>query len=637
MSAPTATPRLVLDNRVNVSDSFDALVPYSGVNVTQYEIQPDGTGFDTQILFQNIVTPNNATTLVSRNFRLRYDVVFTYDRTAGNKPSFAGVDDTQAGANMTGYNGSPNTVLRAPFALQSVCDNVALTINSQTFNLPSRIVNDAFVQKLSKDYLKNQASEAPSMLDNRYQLSVDDIGAAVTGNLVVPNNLANWAAVVDAGPIVIAINGLNYTYIPTGAAPPAVGDSIPIIAPNGYTAFAPCTLLWTAGAARTIATIYSLSLAKNSNQPLSVYENSDGSTRACFLPVSATRNGNIITVRFQVSENLFVSPLSLLDRETAFANLNTLSLLFSYSKLSDIVYSTVGYTPIVGNATNGVEIQSPVLQLTYMQVNPDVVKIPASVTYPYEQVIYFQKSSTMTLAAYPAVTELLLTSDTYRLNACPSKIYIFARKPITSRANDDTQTFYGLGHANYSATAKAGISLTFGNRTGLLTSASNQTMYRMSKKNGYTGSFNEWMRSGLYIIDPVQDLGIDPNIDFLPLEVGNEQLQFNCYANNWGQVDCGVVAPNGQIELMTVIVYAASCSITPDMCYQSMALLSNNEMKALIGSAGKEGNMVSSEHVKPTIQGQGLFGDAKHLLGKMASAVRSPIGQKALEMMSKLK
>ena len=628
MSAPTATPRLVLDNRVNVSDSFDALVRYSGVNVSQYEITPDGSSFPTQILFNNIVTPNSATTLVSRNFRLRYTCAITYDSTDLNAPQFAGVNNV---SKTLGPNPLVNTVLRAPFALQSVCDNITLTINSQSINLPSRTVLDAFARKIPRDYLKAQASEAPSMLDNRWVLQ-PDYSALSSATLTIAD-YATWAAVVAAGAISTTIAGQSYIYTPTGAAPPAVGSLVPITAPNGNVAYAKITLLWTAGAARNIGTIYALSQNKTSNQPLSVYENSDGSSRASFLPISVTPDGNNVTVVFSVSEQIYISPLTLHDYETALANVNTLSILFNYSNLADILYCT--NTSV---SAMSIVIGSPKLQLTYLQVNPDVVKIPSSVSYNYEQVVYFQKNISASFNAYPATSDFQLQSDTLRLSACPSMVYILARKPISSRTLADTQQFYGLGYSDYS-TRSAGIQLSFGNRTGLLSSASSQTMYRMAVKNGFQGSFNEWARSGLYIINPVADLGIDPSLDFLPLETGAENFQINLYANAVGlnDVSLPVNATTQNVELLVVVVYAGAVSVTPDMMFQSIGLLSHNEMNALVGNAGKESSMISSEHVTPTIQGKGLFSDAKHILGKMASAVRSPLGQKALEFMSSMK
>lgn len=634
MSAPTATPRLVLDNRVNVSDSFDALVRYSGVNVSQYEITPDGSSFLTQILFNNIVTPNSATTLVSRNFRLRYTCTFTYDSTDVNAPQFAGVDNVNK---RLGQNPLANTVFRAPFPLQSVCDNITLTINSQSLNLPSRTVLDAFARKIPRDYLKQQSSESPSMLDNRWKL-VPDYGAFGTTNLNIPAGAVvgtpfpDWPAVVTGGAITVNIDSVEFTYVPIGPAPPAVGTIVPIQSSNGYVAYAKITALWTTGAIRNIGTVYGFNQNKTSNQPLSVYENSDGTSRASFLPVSVSANGNILTVKFAVSEQVYISPLTLHDHETALANINTLSILFNFAKLSDIIYST---NENITAPT--IKIDTPKLQLTYLQVNPDVVKVPASVSYNYEQVVYFQKGFKQSFNAYPSLTDFQLQSDTLRLTACPSMIYILARKAIIDRTINDTQQFYGLGSTDYS-TNFAGIQLTFGNRTGLLSSASSQTMYRMAVKNGYQGSFNEWARSGLYIINPVADLGIDPSLDFLPLETGSTNFQINLNANASGLNAVGLPSALGdeQIELLIVVVYAGSVSITTDMMFQSIGLLSHNEMNALVGSAGKQGNMISSEHVSPTIQGAGLFSDAKHILGKMASAVRSPLGQKALEYMSKL-
>jgi hypothetical protein len=448
---------------------------------------------------------------------------------------------------------------------------------------------------------------------------------------------ADWAAVVAGGAINVNIGSNVYSYVPSGAAPPAIGSIVQLSAPTGL-ASCKITAVWTTGAARTLGVIQAYSMNKSSNQPLSVYENSDGASRASFLPISVSATGNNLTVVFVITEPVYISPLTLHDYETALANINTLSLLFNYSSLSDILYSANPNMTAITSAN--IKIDSPKLYLTYLQVNPDVVKIPASVSYNYEQVVYFQKNLKFDINAITGLptAPAQMQSDTLRLSACPSMVYVLVRDPIGSRTQLQTQQFYGLGQNPSSGTGPANISLTFGNRTGLLSSASNQTMYRMAVKNGYQGSFNEWQRSGIYIINPVSDLGIDPSLDFLPLETGAENFQISVYANAFGLNACGLpaAADTTQKELLVVVVYAGAVSITPDMMFQSIGLLSHNEMNALVGESGKTGNMISSEHVKPTIQGAGLFSDAKHILGKMASAVRSPLGQKALEYMSKM-
>lgn len=546
-----ATPRLVLDNRVNVSDSFDQLINYCGVNVNTFEIQPDGSTFNTQILFNNIVVPNLSSTLVSRNMRLRYNASFTYDATlvagVNNGPKFAGVNVVYDGDNVDTvalqYSGTAvDTVLRAPFPLQSICNSVSLTINSGTTTINARQVLDPISRKLSKKYLRNQASECPSMLDNRWHLVYDPV-------------TTDEAAVV--------------------------GDLTP--------------------------------LTVNSNQPLSKYENCiDGTSRASFLPVSVSANANIITVVFNVVEQIAVSPLTLQDKETFLANVNTLSLLFSYgSSLSDIYYTA---NPDAVAPT--INILSPKLLLTYIQVNPEIMTIPRAVNYNYENIVYFAKSSVQAIAAGVGATSIQLASDTVRFQCMPSMIYVFLRNQIALRTPQYTQTFYQWGFPN-SQDQSAGLQINIGNRSGLLASASPQTLWRISKNNGFAGSFNEWQQGGgVFCLNPVSDLGVDPSLDTLPLETGSVNFQVSATWNNANLIYSGAVeGGNYPVELMIVAVYAGVATITTDQCMFTLGSLSQNEVRSVLSSGS---NMVSSEHVAPTIEAAGLYSKTKHILGRMA-------------------
>ena len=48
-------PKLFLDNRINCSEISTSVVRISGQQVNYFRINPDGTGFDNQIVFNNII------------------------------------------------------------------------------------------------------------------------------------------------------------------------------------------------------------------------------------------------------------------------------------------------------------------------------------------------------------------------------------------------------------------------------------------------------------------------------------------------------------------------------------------------------------------------------------------------------
>ena len=627
--------KLVLNNNINLSHTYSNLVEASGTYANFYEIIPDGfSAGASSIQFQNIVVPNLSTTVVSRNMRLRYQLNVTYNQNAINAPLFNGAN----GANdFPVYNPAApvNCAPRAAFPLQSCVDVTQLTINGQTCTLNSRICIDALERRVPKHFLDHSLSEAPAMLDNKAKLVSDN---AVYGNATLPvGAYAAWANVVAAGAINIVINGVTCTYTPSGLNEPAVGSVVTLVAPAGFSAYCDVTTLWVPAGIATLGNCFLVDFnAAVSGQPLSKYENSQGGyTRGGFFPSSY--NGSVAaatTIGFEISESLFISPLTLHDNETFLGNINTVSLQLNWSSLNDILCSSV---PVGG--ISSITISNPRLQLQYVQISPDMVKIPAVIKYNYENVVFFQKTFA-SLMPSNALTTAQVFSDTVRFQTMPSLIYIAARKNINDRngQNSDTQCFFNIGNLpSAQAGSAAGVQCNIGNRTGLFNSASPQTLWKMSCKNGLNMSYEEWQQAGgLLIISPVNDFGLDPNLDAFPGEGSastNFQVTMNINNANYisaGQTNGGAAV---NVELMIWAVYSGSASISTDSMVTNLGELSHSEVMTLLMSAPKkpeEGQMLSSEEVKPTINGAGLF-SPKAIFGHIASAIQSPLGKLALE------
>lgn len=379
----------------------------------------------------------------------------------------------------------------------------------------------------------------------------------------------------------------------------------------------------------------------SSNQPLSSYYNSTGATRASFLPV--TYSNGTQTVTYDVSESLLISPLTYRSEENFLANINTLSVQLNYSQLTDMM-SYAGNAPAPNGIT--VTITNPVLELTYIQVANDIVAIPRMVSYPYENVVFFTKSiGTMTSNVAGGFNAV---SDTLRLQALPSLIYVFARPQINLRtgaagagvfgSNSWADAFLSFGDTTNAAGVKPNVSINIGNRTGLLQSASAKTLYRMSVRNGYQGTYNDFQngQGSLLIIDPVSDLGVNLQAgDILPGEAGSVNFQINAnysnlnYVNAQGQLTATTLTAL-PCELVIVVCYSGVVSITPDNCVFNIGELSEAEVNALLRTAPKEGSMISSEAITPTIQGGGLFSKFKSILGSTARGIGAiaPYAQK---------
>jgi len=608
----SVAPKLILDNRVNVSDSFDQLVKYSGVNVNYFEIQPDGSNFPTQVLYNNIVVPNLSTTLVSRNLRHHFDVVITYPIADANKPQLPGVKDDGVAVAV----GSPllpvDTVLRGAAPLQMNCTSTSLTINSGTNTINSQQVLDPIMRRLPKKYMMDDASEAPSQLDNNWVLTTDAGRYIGQAGLAVPAG-ANWAAITGAAPIVIAVGGVNVSYVPLGFAPPAVGTVLQLTCPPGYQAFCVVNTLWVpAGATIGQIKLYQTQTGASarSNQPTSDYLNCQGGfSRASFLPSSASVAGGVVTVRYNITEQLYLSPCTLWSNENFLANINTLSLLFNYGSLANMLVSANPASVI-----SSVAIQNPRLSLTYIQINPEVMSIPRSVSYNFENIVYFSKT-----VAWTSPNQQL-QSDTIRLQAMPAMIYVLARQPMSAQTIGSTNTFLQLGQGGSAQNTPAGVAINIGNRTGLGASASDATWWRIAKRNGWSASYNEYLRaSSCLCFSPVEDLGVDPSLDSLPMTTGSVNFQISAYFNDQNVQYASGAAYAGNVELLIVAVYAGVATITTDQIMYNLGALSANEVNATLASAGKQGSTYSSEHVQPSIEGKGLAAPGKYVLSGMAS------------------
>jgi hypothetical protein len=549
---------LMLDNRANVSKETVGLVKISGNNINVFEINADGSTWPTQITFNNIVVPNYQNTVVSRNARVRYQLSVALQTNAADasRPVMPANNVIPGVGNTT----TINTVLR-DFPLQSNCSNVQVVINGATTTINSQQVLTALKRTLPMDWLKNQATECPCMLDN----------------------VAGYAITMDA--------------------------------------------------------------AAHCNQIFSSKYNSDGITRGSFMAYTSSTAANITTWIFNISESLLISPFTIYDDEVWLSNINTMSLQFNYQNLLDTVVASLA--TVVSPTALNVTLSNPRLQLSYMQLSPDLVSIPRLTTLPYENIVYFPKTSTGPANWNNTIGTIQLQSDTLRFSSLPERIFAFARCPIANRINAGTagnqfnypDAMYGLGDPS---SGLANIQVSIGTRTGLLASSSIATMYRMAKKNGYNSNYNDYTMGsgGLIVIDPVEDLGVDLNAgDVLPGESGSVNFQINLTINNYNVLAAGVGSPwavaNPPIELMVVAVYSGTANITPDGCVFNTGELAPAEIDALIRTAPKDGSMTSTETFRPNIKAGSLFSKFKSVLGTVADGLKSDAGQKALGYIAK--
>jgi hypothetical protein len=536
-------PKLFLDNRINVSDMTTSVVRISGQQINYFRIQPDGSNFPSQIVFNNIITPSLSNTLVGKNIRLRYQVAVTG----------AGTNDVALPKPAGAVNAPIDGVLRA-YPLQSIANSITLTINGSSSVVSQRQILSALERCDKKSLREGTESEAPTQPDNLACLVPD-----ATGRL--------------------------------------------------------------------------------SQQVLSPYQNSDGTTRGSFTAYSWSGTATN-EYYFDVCESLLISPLSAEPNEVALPNINTLSLQINYNTLLDmLVFGSVGGSQAVyGVAGLTVTISNPVLELTYFSVANSIVQIPRMYETDYTNLVYFPK--TQANLASNALGQVTAQSDTLRFTSTPALIYIFLRPQMQLR--DSAQPagacladfFFPLGVTPPATTGNVlpNFNITFGNRSGLLSSMSTQQAFKMSVRNGFQGGWREWLNAGcVLIINPALDLGLDlAQGDTISGSTGSVNFQYQATYNNANVLYANAIAGSPvatyggnpiPTELVIVVAYAGKCVLTADNCVFTTGFLSEAEVDALLKTAPKTGEMVSDEVLKPSIQGAGLFSKAKSVLGHVARGV----------------
>jgi hypothetical protein len=205
-------------------------------------------------------------------------------------------------------------------------------------------------------------------------------------------------------------------------------------------------------------------------------------------------------------------------------------------------------------------------------------------------------------------------------------MYIYARQQNQYLSYYSTDTFMAINN----------ISLNWNNRQGLLSSATQQDLYKISVKNGYSGSWEEW--SGYTYTPFVVNSGVTPNeptyigtsgsvlcLEFgtdiglrdteAPGMLGTYQLQINVNCTNTNQLSTLPIPPgmNSLGESLIPSLYIVIIS-------EGIFTIENNRSIAQIGVISKEDILNSQQmpHINyntvMAMQGSGdFFGKLKRI------------------------
>ena len=200
-------------------------------------------------------------------------------------------------------------------------------------------------------------------------------------------------------------------------------------------------------------------------------------------PVIATAGAATASVDVVITEPMMLSPWLYGEQcGPGLLGLKTITVIYNLvSNLGSAIWSSANSPNRTLSSINVTLNAVPTLYCKF--ITPKlVVPIPPNNVYNYFNIERFS----LDFSSLAANTSTSYSSNNIQLSSIPERIYVYARQSNNTQTFGTTDTFLGI----------TGVSVLFENRSGLLSSASQQQLYMMSVNNGLQDS---WMQfSGVY-------------------------------------------------------------------------------------------------------------------------------------------
>jgi len=310
------------------------------------------------------------------------------------------------------------------------------------------------------------------------------------------------------------------------------------------------------------------------------------------------------TFRVEVTENLYLSPFlsPFQQQEEGFINVNQMNVSIRWrSNLSQILsHSTLG------NAITSVTVtqyQAPELLTTF--ITPDLTQpLPSIQQLPYYKSQDFVKN----VGSIANGAETVVISDSIKLSQVPRKLFLFVRNQRSTSNQNTSDSFLKIKR----------LSILWNNQSGLLSSASEQDLFEISKRNGLNLTYSQWnkYRGGVMCLEFGKDIGLIDNS--APGCQGQYTIQVQMTCEN----DSGATF---QGEFFSIFMMEGSFSISPNFARASLGNLTND----IVLQAKMSGDELDYHHYT-RIHGGSFWSGLKSFVNKVARGVQTvlPIASK---------
>lgn len=310
-----------------------------------------------------------------------------------------------------------------------------------------------------------------------------------------------------------------------------------------------------------------------------------------------------LTFTFKVSEPCFVSPFWY--QKKGITQIKSLSYNAVFSDINRAV--SLGVIKAVDPtkyAISNIAVSITSAKLKFYYATPKLLdKIPKQLTYAYQEIQVY-KTTAAGLAAGASVD---VVAPSINLSAIPRRVIIWAEENRQDRQGNAVAI---VGKTDTLKAAITAINLSFGNRSGLFSSASQQDLYYIAKKNGLDMTYSQYSKyvGSVLALDFGRDIGLPTDLSVGTL--ANPQFGVTVSIKN-------VSAATVNFEVKYAIIYDGCMTIVNGSVNRQLGILSQNDV---LEAQLKSQEIVSDEQCENLFGGR-IAGNPLALLGMLPGII----------------
>jgi len=443
-------PFAVRDVVLDLDDKINYAVFRSGQNIT-VQRYPANSATSSQHVYA-IQVPSTST-IMSRNLVWGAKFSITVEGTVGLGEylvNLSQVNYVPGGTQVGEFFGAD---CFAPFPLNQLCTNMAITINNTSVSLPVNQVLDPLLRAVDKKHFERYNGTTPTQLD-KYGAYSQALCQQITG--------AGTAGAVPAAGV--PVDQLQSIVIPTFNSPFNTFDD---------------------------SNCNNNEVPRNAFKLVSVLGNTAG---------TAANQAKTVVLTIQVREPVFVSPFLFGDStdEPGLSGLVQVNVTCQLDAQAKRAFRWVCDAQTLNKRITSVTFDQPECYMEAMYYTPKPSDmIPATIVTPLATYTQYQLPAAGTVAS--GVTGQRLISNSIMLNSYPDKVFVYVDNANKQQINPTPATplasnLYANGLPDAYATIEKVI-VTLNNQSGILSTFDATQLFRASIKSGSQQTFAEF--SGL--------------------------------------------------------------------------------------------------------------------------------------------